>query len=294
MSAQTLERPSVPRPGGGAGPRPWVSARAAMARWGLRGTALLYLGLMIVLPTVVVVARGFGSGLTAFRDALTTPGAREAIVLTVVLAAVTALINVVFGTELAYVLVRYRFPGRRLLSTIVDIPFAIPTLVTGVMLRALYGPISPVGAFLGRHGIQVIFAQLGILLALLFVTLPLVVRTVQPVLLELDETEEEAARVLGASRWLTFRRVVFPKLRPGIVAGGLLAFARALGEFGAVVIVSGNIIGKTLTAPVLITQLINGGKPEDAAAVATLLFGLSFVLVLVTERLLATGRKETA
>ncbi len=287
MSAQTLERPSVPPPGGGAGPRPWVTARAAMARWGPRGTALLYLGLMIVLPTMVVVTRGFGSGLTAFRDALTTPGAREAIILSVFLAAVTAVINVVFGTELACVLVRYRFPGRRLLSTIVDIPFAIPTLVTGVMLRALYGPISPVGAFLGRHGIQVIFAQLGILLALLFVTLPLVVRTVQPVLLELDETEEEAARVLGASRWLTFRRVVFPKLRPGIVAGGLLAFARAL-------IVSGNIIGKTLTAPVLITQLINGGKPEDAAAVATLLFGLSFVLVLVTERLLATGRKEAS
>ncbi len=269
-----------------------MAVRAALARWGLRGTAILYLGLMVVLPTAVVISRGFSHGLAAFRDALTTAGAREAIILTIELATLTAVINVVFGTELAYVLVRYRFPGRRLLSTVVDIPFAIPTLVTGVMLRALYGPISPVGGFLGRHGVHVIFAQAGILLALLFVTLPLVVRTVQPVLLELDETEEEAARVLGASRWLTFRRVVFPKLRSGIVAGGLLAFARAIGEFGAVVIVSGNIIGKTLTAPVLITQLINGGKPEDAAAVATLLFTLSFVLVLVTERLLRVGRRE--
>jgi sulfate/thiosulfate transport system permease protein len=283
VSAQTIERP-----------RAAVVARAALARWGLRGTALLYLGLVIALPAVAVAGRGLAHGLAALRDALATIGAKEAIALTIVMAAVTAAINVVFGTLLAYVLVRYRFPGRGLLSTIVDIPFAIPTLVTGVMLRALYGPISPIGSFLGRHGIQVIFAQLGILLALLFVTLPLVVRSVQPVLLELDETEEEAARVLGASRWLTFRRVVFPKLRPGIVAGGLLAFARALGEFGAVVIVSGNIIRKTLTAPVLITQLINEGKTDAAAAVATLLFALAFVIVLLTERLLARGRPEGA
>jgi sulfate transport system permease protein len=202
----------------------------------------------------------------------------------------TAVINVVFGTVIAYVLVRYRFVGRRLLSAIVDVPFAIPTLVTGVMLRALYGPNSPVGGFLARHGVQVIFTQAGILLALLFVTLPLVVRTVQPVLQELDLAQEEAAHVLGAGRLATFRRVVLPALRPAIAAGGLLAFARAVGEFGAVVIVSGNIIGKTLTAPVFIFSLINQFKGDDAAAVAALLFGLSFVLVLVTERML--GRRE--
>jgi sulfate/thiosulfate transport system permease protein len=241
---------------------------------------------------VAVVTRGFGNGLAALRDAFAQPGAREAVVLTVVLAAATAVINVVFGSLIAYVLVRYRFPGRRLLSTVVDIPFAIPTLVTGVMLRALYGPNALIGAFLARHGIHVIFTQLGIMLALLIVTLPLVVRTVQPVLLELDETEEEAARVLGATRWMTFRRVVLPKLRAGIVAGGLLAFARALGEFGAVVIVSGNIIGKTLTAPYLIFQLASQFKIEDAAAVATLLFTIAFAMVLVTERLVGgVGRK---
>jgi sulfate transport system permease protein len=160
------------------------------------------------------------------------------------------------------------------------------------MLRALYGPNAPIGGFLERHGIHVIFAPAGILLALLFVTLPLVVRTVQPVLLELDETEEEAARVLGASRWTTFRNVVLPAIRPGIVAGGLLAFARALGEFGAVVIVSGNIPNKTLTAPVLITTLLADFKPEAAAAVATLLFALAFVLVLVTERLTTSHAEE--
>jgi sulfate/thiosulfate transport system permease protein len=287
VSTQTLER-SVPLPStppAGAGPRVLRSLRSALARWGLRGTALLYLGLLVVLPTVAIATRGLGNGLVAFRDAFAQPGAREAVILTVVLGAVTAVINVAFGTLIAYVLVRYRFPGRRLLSTVVDIPFAIPTLVTGVMLRALYGPNAPIGAFLERHGIHVIFAQAGILLALLIVTLPLVVRTVQPVLLELDETEEEAARVLGATRWMTFRRVVLPKLRAGIVAGGLLAFARALGEFGAVVIVSGNIIGKTVTAPYLIFQLASQFKIEEAAAVATLLFSIAFGMVLITERL---------
>jgi sulfate transport system permease protein len=262
-----------------------VVARNAAARWGLRGVALLYLGLMVVIPAIAVITRGFADGLTALKDALASLGAKEALTLTVVMAAATAIINVVFGTTIAYVITRYRFPGRQALSTVVDLPFAIPTLVTGVMLVALYGPNSPIGSFLVGHGIQVIFAKLGILLALLFVTLPLVVRTVQPVLIELDETEEEAARVLGASRWTTFRKVVLPAIRPGIVAGGLLAFARALGEFGAIVIVSGNIAGKTLTAPVLIFQLLSQQKPDQAAAVATLLFALSLVLVLITERL---------
>jgi sulfate transport system permease protein len=269
-----------------------VVVRGALSRWGLRGTALLYLGLMIALPTAAVITRGFQDGLQSLRDALNAPGAREAIMLTLALAAITAIVNIVFGTLIAYVLVRYQFPGRGWLSTIVDIPFAIPTLVTGVMLRALYGPNSLIGGFLEGHGIHVIFAQLGILLALLFVTLPLVVRTVQPVLLEIDEAEEEAARVLGATRWYTLRRVVLPKLRPGIAAGGLLAFARAIGEFGAVVIVSGNIIGKTLTAPVLIFQLASQFQPNQAAAVATLLFAFSFVLVLVTERLVGSRGKD--
>ena len=293
MSTQTLERGSIPRPASpGAGPRLGARARAALARWGLRGTALLYLGLLVGLPAIVVVTKGFENGLDAFRSAMAAPGAREAIILTVALALICAVVNVVFGTLIAYVIVRYRFAGRDLLSTIVDIPVAIPTLVTGVMLRALYGPNSPIGAFLERNGIHVIFAQAGILLALLFVTLPLVVRTVQPVLLELDETEEEAARVLGATRWMTFRKVVLPKLRAGIVGGGLLAFARAIGEFGAIVIVSGNIIGKTLTAPVFIFQLASQFRVEEAAAVSALLFAISFVLVLVTERLLGVRQKR--
>jgi sulfate transport system permease protein len=242
---------------------------------------------MVAMPVIAVVQRGFSDGLANLTAAWSAFGARNAMILTIVMAFATAVVNVIFGTLIAYVIVRYRFAGRRALSTVVDVPFAIPTLVTGVMLVALYGPNAPIGSFLLRHGIHVVFAPLGILLALLFVTLPLVVRTVQPVLLELDEAEEEAARVLGASRWATFRSVVLPAIRPGIVAGGLLAFARALGEFGAVVIISGNIPNKTLTAPVLISQLVQVNSGQ-AAALSTVLFALSFVLVLITERLVGS------
>jgi sulfate transport system permease protein len=269
------------------------AATARLSRYGLRATALLYLGLMVVLPLSAVVLKGFGEGLAPLKNALAIPGAMEAILLTLFLAAVTAIVNAIFGTLLAYVLVRMRFPGRGLLTTVVDLPFAIPTLVAGVMLVALYGPSSPVGGWFADRGIQIVFAQVGILLALLFVTLPLVVRTVQPVLIELDPAEEEAARVLGAGRWRTFRRVMLPALRPAIAGGALLAFARAIGEFGAVVIVAGNITGRTLTAPVFIFQLVGQFRYEEAAAVSTILFGLSFVLVLITERLTA-HRKDDA
>jgi sulfate transport system permease protein len=248
--------------------------------------AFLYLGLFILLPVVAILDRGFSDGLTSLKDAMASFGAWNAIRLTLIMAAFTAIINGVFGTLLAYVFVRIRFPGRDFLSTVVDVPFAVPTLVAGVMLVALYGPNSVVGGWFERHGIHIIFAPLGILLALLFVTLPLVVRSVQPVLLELDPAEEEAARVLGAGRLTTFRKVMFPAMRPAIAAGILLAFARSLGEFGAIVFVSGNIPNKTLTAPVFISQLILT-SPDQAAAVSAMLFCFSFLLVLVTEKLVA-------
>jgi sulfate transport system permease protein len=247
---------------------------------------MVYLGCAIVLPLAAVLAKGFEGGLVHLKAALASPGAIDAIKLTLITAATAAIVNAVFGTLIAYALVRYRFPGRQLLSAIVDVPFAIPTLVTGVMLVALYGPASPVGGFLKDHGFQVAFAPLGILIALLFVTLPFVIRTVQPVLTELDIAEEEAAYSLGAGGWTTFRKVVLPALRPAIAAGTLLAFARAIGEFGAVVIIAGNITGKTLTAPVFIFQLASQFRPEDAAAVASILFILSFVIVLITDRLI--------
>lgn len=298
--APTLEARLPDLPAGSAQPgrsgrvrRPFgTRVSAAAGKWSLRWVALLYLGLMIALPVAAVLSKGFAGGLVALRDAFDEPGAGAAIRLTLLTSAGAAVINGVFGTLLAYVLVRFKFPGKGALGAIVDMPFAVPTLVTGVMLVALYGPNASVGRFLGKIGIHVIFAPLGILLALLFVTLPLVVRTVEPVLLELDRAEEEAAQVLGANAWTTFRKIVFPAIRPALAAGLLLTFARAIGEFGSIVVVSGNIPNRTLTAPVFIFQLASQFKPEEAAAVAAVLFAMSFALVLITERLVKRRRND--
>ncbi len=263
---------------------------ARLRHGSLRGAAILYLGLMIALPVAALIDKGFAKGLTSLREALAYPGAKEAIILTLQTSAAAAIINALFGTMLAYALVRYRFRGRQLVSAIVDLPLAIPTLVTGLMLMALYGPNTALGEALAGVGIKVVFAKLGILLALCVVTLPFVVRAVQPVLLELDPAEEEAAQTLGASGWTTFRKIVLPAIRPAIAGGALLVFARSLGEFGSIVLVSGNMPFKTLTAPVLIYQLANQFKPDQAAAVAAVLFGISFVVVLVTTRLTRTQK----
>jgi sulfate transport system permease protein len=263
---------------------------ARLRRLSLRGAAIVYLGAMIGLPVAAIIVKGFGGGLRELQLALHGPGAVAAIRLTLITATITAVIGAVMGTVLAWVLVRYRFPGRAALSAIVDLPLAIPTLVMGLMLVAIYGPNAPLGRALASAGIHVIFAPVGIQLALLVVTLPFVLRTVQPVLLELDRAEEEASKTLGANGWTTFRRVVLPAIRPAIVAGALLSFARACGEFGSIVLVSGNIVGKTLTAPIYIFQLASQFKTGEAAAVATVLFAISFVLVLITARLLQ--RKE--
>lgn len=261
-----------------------------LRRLSLRGAAIVYLCGMILLPVTAVVYKGFSGGLHELSLALSGPGAMAALKLTLITATITAVVGGVMGTLLAYVLVRYEFPGRWVLSAIVDLPIAIPTLVMGLMLVAIYGPNAPIGRFLANTGIHVIYAPLGVQLALLVVTLPFVLRTVQPVLLELDPAEEEASRTLGASGWTTFRRIVLPAIRPAIVAGALLSFARACGEFGSIVIVSGNLLGRTLTAPVYIFQLASQFRTEEAAALAALLFAISFLLVLITAKLLQ--RKE--
>jgi sulfate transport system permease protein len=263
---------------------------ARLRRVSLRGAAIVYLGAFIAIPVAVIIQKGFANGLGALQSAMATPGAWSAIKLTLITAAAATVINAVMGTLLAYILVRFEFWGKGVLAVIVDLPLAIPTLVTGLALRALYQSSSPIGGFLERIGIQVVFAPLGILLALLVVTLPFVIRAVQPVLLELDPAEEEAARTLGANAWTTFRRIVLPALRTAIVAGALLTFARSIGEIGSVIVLSGNIPNKTLTAPVFIFQLAAQFKPEEAAAVAAMLFSVSFILVLVTARL--NKRKE--
>ena len=214
---------------------------ARLRRVSLRGAAIVYLGAFIALP--VAVDRSRRDSRTDWSRCRARWPHRGVVgdQVDIITAALATVINAVMGTLLAYILVRYEFWGKGALAVVVDLPLAIPTLVTGLALRALYQPSSPIGGFLERIGIQVVFAPLGILLALLVVTLPFVIRAVQPVLLELDPAEEEAARTFGANAWTTFRRIVLPALRTAIVAGALLTFARSIGEIGSVIVLSGNI-----------------------------------------------------
>jgi sulfate/thiosulfate transport system permease protein len=206
-------------------------------------------------------------------DAITSPEAVAALKLTLSLSLVVALINAVAGTAIAWTLVRDRFVGQTFVNALVDLPFALPTIVAGLTLLALYGPRSPVG-------VNVAFTRWSILFALLFVTLPFVVRTVQPMLLELDTEMEDAAASLGASRFATFRRVILPNILPAILSGVALAFARAIGEFGAVVLISGNLPFKTEVLSVYVFGRIESGDPGGAAAASVAILGLSFAVLL--------------
>jgi len=275
-------------------PAPVVSARVLLpwGRWGLRVTAFLYLGFMVALPLATIIKNGVADGLPAFWEDVTNPTAFAALKLTLSSSIIITIINAVMGTLTAYVLVRFRFPGKGLLNTLIDMPFAIPTLVTGVMLVALYGPQRTVGAWLNAHGIQVIFATPGIVLALLVITYPFVIRAVQPVLMEVEKGQEEAAYTLGASKWTAFRRVVLPTIAPALITGSLLCFARALGEFGSVVVVAGNIPGVTLTAPVYVFGQIESQNQRGASAMSILLLALSFTLIVTVEWMQGRNRRS--
>ncbi|MDX2037254.1 MAG: sulfate ABC transporter permease subunit CysT [Isosphaeraceae bacterium] len=246
----------------------------------LRVASLSYLGVMIVLPLSALAWGAFADGLGPFVRRISDPFARHALFLTAVTALIMAVINAVTGTLTAWVLVRYEFPGKGLMNALIDLPFAVPTVVTGVMLVALYGPTSVLGAILGEYGLGVIYEKPGIVLALLFVGYPFVIRSVQPVLLEMDRMEEEAAATLGADGWTTFRRVTLPTLRPAIVTGTALAFSRALGEFGSVVMVAGNRPLETKTAPMYIFGEIESGNQRGAAAVSTILLAASLLILI--------------
>lgn len=271
---------------------PSAPARSLLpwGKWGLRATAILYLVFMVALPLAAIIANGFGGGLSAFWDDVTNPIAFAALKLTLTTAIIITAVNAIMGTLTAYVLVRFRFPGSGVLNALIDMPFAIPTLVTGVMLVALYGPQRTLGAWLNSHGIQVIFATPGIVLALLVITYPFVIRAVQPVLMETEKGQEEAAYTLGASKWTTFLRVVLPAIAPALVTGSLLCFARALGEFGSIVVVAGNIPGVTLTAPVYVFGQIESQNQRGASAMSILLLALSFTLIVTVEWLQSRNR----
>jgi sulfate transport system permease protein len=249
--------------------------------WGLRLAALSYLVVLIAVPVLVISVEGLRGGLDRFWSSITHPQALSAIWLSVWTAAVMALINTVMGTLTAYVLVQYRFPGKRILDSLIDLPFAIPTLVTGVMLVLLYGPQTAVGGLIERTlGTRILFAPPGIILALLFLGYPFVIRAVQPVLMNLDVHEQEAAHTLGASSWLTFRRVILPPLLPAMITGGLLSFARALGEFGSIVIVAGNVPMRSQTAAVYIYGKVEGGDAAAASAVSLVLLAVALAATL--------------
>lgn len=237
------------------------------------GVSLLYLCLIVGLPVAALVDRAATSH---FWEAVTSPQARAALEVTIELSLATAAINVVAGVLIAWVLVRDDFPGKAAVNGIIDLPFALPTIVAGLVLLSLYGPNSPVG-------INVAQSRAAVLLAMLFVTLPFVIRAVQPVLLALDAEVEEAGTCLGASGWQNFRMLVWPAIRAATLVGAGLAFARALGEFGSIVLISGNIPFHTQVASVLISGQVESGDTSGAAAVSVVLLVLALVVLACLE-----------
>lgn len=237
-----------------------------------------YLIALVAVPLGALLWYGVGDGLVSLRAALASPVARSALWLTFWTSALVAVINLVLGTATAFVLVRYRIPGKALLSALIDLPLAIPTLVTGVMLAILYGPESLLGRTFTGFGFPILFAKPSIVLALSFVTLPFVIRAVEPVLIELDPAEEEAAFTLGAGPVRTFRTVILPAIAPAALSGSIRSLGRAMGEFGSIVVVAGNIPMQTLTAPVYILGEIESGAPRAAAAVSALVLVAALAL----------------
>jgi sulfate transport system permease protein len=242
------------------------------------GVAMLWFSLLVMIPLIAVIVTASENGWDRFWRSITNEQTAAAIRLTVGSALIVTLINVVMGTIIAWVLVRDEFFGKRALEVLIDIPFALPTIVAGLVLLSLYGPNSPLG-------IDVANKRPAVLLAFLFVTLPFVVRTVQPVLAELDREAEEAAASLGAGRFTIFRRVVLPALSPAIAAGAALSFARAVSEYGSLVLLSGNLPLKTEVTSVRILSSIENDNQPGAAAVATILLAISLIVIVAIDLL---------
>jgi sulfate transport system permease protein len=251
----------------------------------LRSTAVGYVLVLIFLPLAALAQQSVVAGLDRFIQDIAAPQAAAALWLTVETAAIATAINALFGTLAALVLVRYEFAGRWLLNALVDLPFAIPTLVAGLMIAAIYGPTSLLGTWLQQGGMAVLYNQPGIILAMLFVTMPFTIRSLQPVLMGLDRDQEEAAFTLGASPWMTFWKVTVPSVLPGLLTGVFLNFVRALGEFGSIVIVAGNIPMKTQVASVYVYGEIESYNPQAATSVSVLILFISFLVLLLLERL---------
>jgi len=260
------------------------------------GYTLLYMGLIVFIPMSALAMRVFSGSWEQFWQTVTDPRVVASYRVSFGLSFLAALLNGVFGVIAAWVLARYQFPGRRILDAMVDLPFALPTAVAGIALTAIYAPNDWIGALFEPYGIRIAFTQIGIFIALTFIGFPFVVRTVQPVILQLSAELEEAAACLGANRWQTFRRVIFPALLPSILTGVTLAYGRAVGEFGSVVFIAGNIPFETEITPLLIISKLEQYDYAGAAALGFVMLCASLVILLISNGLQAwnTSRNGTA
>ncbi len=251
------------------------------------GFTLFYLSAIVLIPLSALLLRPFSQGWSAFIGEIATPRVVHALALSFGAAAIAAAINTIFGFIVAWSLVRYRFPFRRFIDAFVDLPFALPTAVAGISLATIYAPNGVLGALLGRLGIKAAYSPLGIVLALTFVGLPFVVRTLQPILADMGKEAEEAAATLGAGRLQTFRRVVLPALAPAVISGAALAFARGVGEYGSVIFIAGNLPMVSEIAPLLIVIKLEEYDYTGAAAIGLVMLAISFLIVLTLNSLQA-------
>ncbi len=258
-----------------------LKERSVLPGFGLTmGFTMLYLSLLVLIPLAGLFLKSATISWSQFYAAVTDARVLASYKLTFGASLVAASVNAVFGLAVAWVLVRYSFPGKSIVDAMVDLPFAMPTAVSGIALTAIYAPNGWIGRWLAPLGIKVAYTPLGIMVALVFIGLPFVVRTLQPALEDMDAEVEEGAASLGASRFQTFRRVIFPMILPALLTGFALAFARALGEYGSVVFISGNIPMKTQIAPLLIMEKLEQYNYAQAAAIAVVMLGASFVVLL--------------
>jgi sulfate transport system permease protein len=257
------------------------------------GFTLFYLSVVVLIPLAALVIRPWELGFEGFIAAVTQPRVLAALKLSFGAAAIAAIINTFFGLLVAWALTRYRFAGKRLIDALVDLPFALPTSVAGIALCTLYAQNGWIGGLLAPLGIKVAYTPLGVVVALIFIGLPFVVRTLQPVLADLGREPEEAAATLGADRAQTFRRVILPALMPALITGGALAFARAVGEYGSVIFIAGNLPMKSEIAPLLIIIKLEQFDYAGAAAIGVVMLGASFLILLALNAMQAwtTGRR---
>jgi sulfate/thiosulfate transport system permease protein len=254
---------------------------SALPGFGLTlGFAVFYLSVIVLIPLTALAIRPWSLGLDGFIAVVTEPRVKHALELSFGAAAIAAVINTVFGLIVAWALVRYRFPFKRLVDALVDLPFALPTAVAGIALATLYAPNGWIGAPLAALGLKVAFTPLGVVVALTFIGLPFVVRTLQPVLTDLSRETEEASATLGATRFQTFRRVILPSLMPALITGGGLSFARAVGEYGSVIFIAGNLPRISEIAPLLIVIKLEQYEYDAAAAIGLVMLAASFLILL--------------